>query len=56
MIVDAPGYGARGRPEWGRLFEYYIRNRKEWVSSPLCLHILLSMSLCDQALSRLCAH
>ncbi|KAF8524180.1 P-loop containing nucleoside triphosphate hydrolase protein [Gautieria morchelliformis] len=29
MLVDAPGYGARGRPEWGELFDHYIRNRRE---------------------------
>jgi GTP-binding protein len=32
VLVDAPGYGARGRPEWGKLFDHYIRNREEWVS------------------------
>lgn len=41
ILVDAPGYGARGRPEWGKLFDYYIRNRKEWVSSSLYLDIPL---------------
>jgi len=28
-LVDTPGYGARGRPEWGELFDHYINNRKE---------------------------
>jgi len=27
--VDAPGYGARGRPEWGLLFDHYLRTRNE---------------------------
>lgn len=27
-IVDAPGYGARGRPEWGKVFEHYLSTRK----------------------------
>ncbi|OCH96381.1 P-loop containing nucleoside triphosphate hydrolase protein [Obba rivulosa] len=27
VIVDGPGYGARGRPEWGQAFEHYIQNR-----------------------------
>ncbi|CAE6512273.1 unnamed protein product [Rhizoctonia solani] len=27
-LVDAPGYGQRGRPEWGRVFEYYLETRK----------------------------
>ena len=29
VLVDAPGYGSRGRPEWGELFDYYTDNRKE---------------------------
>ncbi|TBU22697.1 P-loop containing nucleoside triphosphate hydrolase protein [Dichomitus squalens] len=29
VLVDAPGYGARGRREWGELFNYYVQNRKE---------------------------
>jgi GTP-binding protein len=29
VLVDAPGYGGRGRPEWGKLFDHYIDNRKE---------------------------
>ncbi|CAE6516165.1 unnamed protein product [Rhizoctonia solani] len=27
-LVDAPGYGQRGRPEWGRVFEHYLETRK----------------------------
>ncbi|KIL56517.1 hypothetical protein M378DRAFT_89191 [Amanita muscaria Koide BX008] len=29
VLVDAPGYGARGRPEWGKLFDGYLETRKE---------------------------
>ncbi|KAJ7498091.1 P-loop containing nucleoside triphosphate hydrolase protein, partial [Mycena galericulata] len=29
VLVDAPGYGARGRPEWGDLFSKYISTRKQ---------------------------
>ncbi|KAF9461088.1 P-loop containing nucleoside triphosphate hydrolase protein [Collybia nuda] len=29
ILVDAPGYGARGRPEWGEMFDKYIETRKE---------------------------
>ncbi|KAF7345474.1 putative GTP-binding protein EngB [Mycena venus] len=29
VLVDAPGYGARGRPEWGDLFNTYITTRKQ---------------------------
>ncbi|KAI0091578.1 P-loop containing nucleoside triphosphate hydrolase protein, partial [Irpex rosettiformis] len=29
VVVDAPGYGQRGRPEWGALFDHYVSNREE---------------------------
>ncbi|KAH9939157.1 P-loop containing nucleoside triphosphate hydrolase protein [Amylocystis lapponica] len=29
VLVDAPGYGARGRPEWGALFDHYVQTRHE---------------------------
>ena len=29
--MDAPGYGGRGRREWGQLFDHYTDNRKEYV-------------------------
>jgi len=29
ILVDAPGYGARGRVEWGRLFDEYIETREQ---------------------------
>ncbi|KAJ7709027.1 P-loop containing nucleoside triphosphate hydrolase protein [Mycena rosella] len=29
VLVDAPGYGARGRPEWGDLFNTYASTRKQ---------------------------
>ena len=35
VLVDAPGYGARGREEWGELFDHYLENRKEYVPPPL---------------------
>ncbi|KAG5642159.1 hypothetical protein DXG03_003543 [Asterophora parasitica] len=28
ILVDAPGYGARGRPEWGAMFDKYLDTRK----------------------------
>lgn len=31
ILVDAPGYGARGRPEWGEMFDEYLQTRQEWV-------------------------
>jgi GTP-binding protein len=29
VLVDAPGYGARGRQEWGVLFDNYVEQRNE---------------------------
>ncbi|KAK7687744.1 hypothetical protein QCA50_008962 [Cerrena zonata] len=29
VLVDAPGYGSRGRPEWGALFDHYVQNRTQ---------------------------
>ncbi|KAK7031700.1 putative GTP-binding protein EngB [Favolaschia claudopus] len=29
VLVDAPGYGARGRQQWGDLFNEYISTRKQ---------------------------
>ncbi|KIJ55487.1 hypothetical protein M422DRAFT_24061, partial [Sphaerobolus stellatus SS14] len=38
VLVDAPGYGSRGRAEWGQLFDHYIQNRKELR----CVYILIN--------------
>ncbi|KAG6817129.1 hypothetical protein H0H87_012320 [Tephrocybe sp. NHM501043] len=29
VLVDAPGYGARGKAEWGALFDKYLETRRE---------------------------
>lgn len=29
VLVDSPGYGTRGKPEWGALWEWYVENRPE---------------------------
>ncbi|KAG7088206.1 hypothetical protein E1B28_012223 [Marasmius oreades] len=29
LLVDAPGYGQRGRPEWGALFDDYVKTRRQ---------------------------
>ncbi|KAJ2921228.1 hypothetical protein H1R20_g15863, partial [Candolleomyces eurysporus] len=29
VLVDAPGYGARGKREWGELFDGYLETRKQ---------------------------
>lgn len=36
VLVDAPGYGARGKREWGELFDGYLETRKE-CAYPLSL-------------------
>ncbi|KAG9094108.1 hypothetical protein FRC07_011355, partial [Ceratobasidium sp. 392] len=30
-LIDAPGYGERGRPEWGEVFEHYVTARESAV-------------------------
>lgn len=42
-LVDAPGYGGRGRPEWGKVFEHYISTRKR------CVNVLFAFCPPDQA-------
>ncbi|KAF8141870.1 hypothetical protein EV363DRAFT_1151216 [Boletus edulis] len=29
VVVDSPGYGSRGRSEWGAVFNHYVTNREE---------------------------
>ena len=29
VLVDAPGYGTRGRAEWGELWEHYVDTRPQ---------------------------
>lgn len=31
VLVDAPGYGRRGRPEWGRMLDDYLSSRAQSV-------------------------
>jgi GTP-binding protein len=31
VVVDAPGYGERGRPEWGDLVNDYVENRPKYA-------------------------
>ncbi|KAF8211078.1 P-loop containing nucleoside triphosphate hydrolase protein [Mycena galopus ATCC 62051] len=38
ILVDAPGYGARGRPEWGDLFNTYITTRKQLKRIYICFN------------------
>jgi len=38
ILVDSPGYGNRGRPEWGMLFDHYIQTRKELRCTYILIH------------------
>ncbi|KAJ6485536.1 P-loop containing nucleoside triphosphate hydrolase protein [Mycena sanguinolenta] len=38
VLVDAPGYGARGRPEWGDLFNQYMMTRKQLKRIYICFN------------------
>jgi GTP-binding protein len=42
ILVDAPGYGARGRAEWGNLFGKYLETRQECVCISYSYHNLRS--------------
>jgi GTP-binding protein EngB required for normal cell division len=43
ILVDAPGYGARGKVEWGKLFDEYIENREQYAF-PHCIIALLPLN------------
>jgi len=44
VLVDAPGYGARGRREWGALFDAYVEKRDEYVNGLMIMHSMLKLS------------
>jgi GTP-binding protein len=46
VLVDAPGYGMRGRAEWGELFDHYVDNRAQYVISALGMFLLLLTLMC----------
>jgi GTP-binding protein EngB required for normal cell division len=33
VLVDAPGYGARGKVQWGQIFDEYIETREQYAFS-----------------------
>jgi GTP-binding protein len=43
VLVDAPGYGARGRPEWGEVFDHYVGTREQQVAYLFLLSLSLIM-------------
>jgi len=37
ILVDSPGYGERGRPQWGALFDHYVATR----TALRCVYLLI---------------
>ncbi|KAG9102843.1 hypothetical protein FRC06_000989, partial [Ceratobasidium sp. 370] len=51
-LVDAPGYGERGRPEWGEVFEHYIGTRQSLRRIFVLINAKHGMSSPDEAMLR----
>ncbi|KAG1776622.1 P-loop containing nucleoside triphosphate hydrolase protein, partial [Suillus placidus] len=50
VVVDSPGYGARGRPEWGALFDHYLETRKQLCRVFILISAAHGMSATDEAM------
>jgi GTP-binding protein len=50
VLVDAPGYGARGRLEWGALFDAYVEQRKELRRIYILFNAKHGISQVDEAM------
>ncbi|KZP13204.1 P-loop containing nucleoside triphosphate hydrolase protein [Athelia psychrophila] len=50
VLVDAPGYGARGRREWGQLFDAYVSQRKELRRIYILFNAKHGISSVDEAM------
>lgn len=37
VLVDAPGYGVRGKVNWGELFNEYIETREQYAFPTNCV-------------------
>ncbi|KAI0299196.1 hypothetical protein BC826DRAFT_995972 [Russula brevipes] len=48
VLVDAPGYGQRGRPEWGQLFDQYLMTRRELCRVYVLLNAKHGLSEADK--------
>ncbi|KAI0272425.1 P-loop containing nucleoside triphosphate hydrolase protein [Gloeopeniophorella convolvens] len=48
VLVDAPGYGTRGRPEWGRLFDQYLDTRQQLCRVYLLINAKHGMNEADK--------
>lgn len=50
VVVDSPGYGARGRPEWGALFNHYLETRKQLCRVFILISAAHGLSATDEAM------
>ncbi|KAH7920522.1 P-loop containing nucleoside triphosphate hydrolase protein [Leucogyrophana mollusca] len=50
VVVDSPGYGARGRPEWGAVFHHYLETRDELRRIYVLLAATHGVTPADQAM------
>ncbi|KAG2346853.1 P-loop containing nucleoside triphosphate hydrolase protein [Suillus weaverae] len=50
VVVDSPGYGARGRPEWGALFDHYLETRKQLCRVFILISAAHGMGATDEAM------
>ncbi|KAG2144524.1 P-loop containing nucleoside triphosphate hydrolase protein [Suillus clintonianus] len=50
VVVDSPGYGARGRPEWGALFNHYLETRKKLCRVFILISAAHGMTATDEAM------
>ncbi|KAI9440432.1 P-loop containing nucleoside triphosphate hydrolase protein [Lactarius indigo] len=50
VLVDAPGYGERGRPEWGELFNQYLKTRAELCRVYILLNAKHGINGADKAM------
>ncbi|KAF8603817.1 P-loop containing nucleoside triphosphate hydrolase protein [Ceratobasidium sp. AG-I] len=51
-LVDAPGYGGRGRPEWGKVFEHYVSTRQSLKRVFLLINAKHGFSATDEVMLR----
>ncbi|KAG1793148.1 P-loop containing nucleoside triphosphate hydrolase protein [Suillus plorans] len=50
VVVDSPGYGARGRAEWGDLFNHYLETRKQLCRVFILISAAHGMTATDEAM------
>ncbi|KAJ8586421.1 P-loop containing nucleoside triphosphate hydrolase protein [Rhizopogon salebrosus TDB-379] len=50
FVVDSPGYGARGRPEWGALFNHYLETREKLCRVFILISAAHGVTATDEAM------